>query len=65
MVILNKPAGIICLLRFDEDDEDKELVVDVEKEAHPCIAISEDNDGIQVSVLGLGNFYLLTTAFID
>ena len=53
--MLNKPAGIICLLRFDEDDEDKELVVDVEKEAHPCIAISEDNDGIQVSVLGLGN----------
>ena len=30
------------------------LVVDVDKEAHPCIAISEDNDGIgiQVSVLG-------------
>ena len=41
--------------RIDEDEEDKLLVVDVEKEAHPCIAISEDNDGvgIQVSVLGI------------
>ena len=65
MEILKKPEGIICLLRFDEDDEDKELVVDVEKEAHPCIAISEDNDGIQVSVLGLGNFdFPAKTSFI-
>ena len=45
--------------RYDEDDEDKLLVVDdgADKEAHPCIAISEDDDGmgIQVSVLGIGS----------
>ena len=39
------------------------LVVDVEKEAHPCIAISEDNEGVGIEVSVLGIKYNISSVY--